>query len=78
MVDIKKLIAAINPDLYCDFEVRKEVKDIVKKEGYLKAAEKARLVESTDLFIEDFSRESPLRAPEPLKAPALKNPVLIH
>ncbi|MFH1290817.1 MAG: hypothetical protein ABIH92_05420 [Nanoarchaeota archaeon] len=42
-VDIKNLIAAINPDVYCDPESKKDVKNLVKKEGYLKAAEKAKL-----------------------------------
>src|SRR3989344_487935 len=49
-VDIKKLIAAINPDIYCDNtyddEGRKKseiVKKIAKEEGFLKAAEKAEL-----------------------------------
>jgi len=41
-VDIHKLIAAINPDLYCDPKVKKEVKALVKEEGYLAAAEVAK------------------------------------
>ena len=41
-VDIHNLIAAINPDLYCDSEVKKEVKRIVKERGYLAGAEKAK------------------------------------
>ena len=58
-VDIKKLIAAINPGLYCDDSYNEDgkklsdvVKEIAKKEGYLKAAEKAKLRDSgyLDLF----------------------------
>lgn len=45
-VNIHNLIAAINPDLFCDSEVRDEVKKIVKEEGYLTAAEKAKIKES--------------------------------
>jgi hypothetical protein len=45
VVDVKNLIAAINPDVYCDPAVREEVKKIVKKGGYLKAAETAKLLE---------------------------------
>lgn len=57
-VDIHKLIAAINPDVYCkEYDettskpIRKVVKRIVKEEGYLKAAEKAELVESSYMDI---------------------------
>jgi len=46
VVDIKNLVAAINPEIYCEPVVRSEVKDIAKKDGYLKAAEKAKLVET--------------------------------
>lgn len=45
VVDIKNLVAAICPDVYCDPSVRNDVKNICKKEGYLKAAEKAKLAE---------------------------------
>ena len=41
-VNIHNLIAAISPDIYCDSEVKDEVKKIVKTQGYLKAAEKAK------------------------------------
>lgn len=55
-VDVKKLIAAINPDLYCSPEKRKEVKEIVKKTGYLAAAKEAEFIESNymDLFYTQF------------------------
>ena len=45
-VDPKKLIAAINPDIYCHPEVRGEVKKLSRQSKYLEAAEKAKLVES--------------------------------
>ena len=52
-VDIKNLVAAINPELYCDNSygsdgkrISDSVKKIAKEEGYLKAAEKAKLRES--------------------------------
>ncbi|MFH1802753.1 MAG: hypothetical protein ABH864_04895 [archaeon] len=45
-VDVKNLIAAISPDVYCDPSVRNDVKKLVKKEGYIVAAGKAKLVES--------------------------------
>ncbi|MBU0761211.1 MAG: hypothetical protein KJ600_01070 [Nanoarchaeota archaeon] len=51
-IDVKKLIAAINPELYCDAKVKDKVKKLVKAEGYIKAAEKAELRESdyVDVF----------------------------
>ncbi len=41
-VNIHNLIASINPDLYCDPEVKKEVIKLVKEKGYLAAAEKGK------------------------------------
>lgn len=45
VADVKNLVAAINPDIYCQADLREEVKKIAKKEGYIAAAEKAKLVE---------------------------------
>jgi hypothetical protein len=52
-IDVKKLIAAISPDVYCDDVpgpdgkiLRDEVKKIVKMGGYLEAAKKAKLKDS--------------------------------
>ena len=54
-INIHNLIAAIVPDVYCEktvekdgkwIELRKEVKKIVKEEGYLKAAEIAKPTKS--------------------------------
>ena len=50
-VDPKKLIAAISPDIYCKEEKRDEVKEIVKKEGYLKAAKEAEIIDSSFIDI---------------------------
>ncbi|MBI2451475.1 hypothetical protein HYV50_00175 [Candidatus Pacearchaeota archaeon] len=57
--DVKKLIAAINPELYCDdtrdeggVKLSEAVKKIAKKEGYLKAAEKAKLRETDFIDIQ--------------------------
>ncbi|HVY01478.1 MAG TPA: hypothetical protein VHA12_01805 [Candidatus Nanoarchaeia archaeon] len=41
-VNIHNLIAAINPQIYCDESVRKEVAELSEKGEYLKAAEKAK------------------------------------
>ncbi|MEK6800792.1 MAG: hypothetical protein AABY05_02565 [Nanoarchaeota archaeon] len=59
-VDVKKLIGAINPSVYCDEERDKAgkklssiVSDIAKKEGYLKAAAKVKLKESDMIDVKD-------------------------
>ncbi len=78
VVDPKKLIAAIVPDVYCSEKTREEVKKIVKdglekgeKDVYLKAAEKAELVE-TDFM--DFDKV----VSSPFKNLGIKNPVEQH
>ncbi len=60
VVDIKKLIAAINPDVFCDDEkdesgtpLNKLVKEIAKKEGYRKAADKAKIKETDMINTQD-------------------------
>lgn len=45
--DIHKIIAAINPNIYCHQDVREEVKKIAAEKGYLAAAQKAKLVDPT-------------------------------
>jgi hypothetical protein len=72
-VDPKNLIAAISPDVYCNPEKRSKVKEIVKKEGVLKAATEAELVESEymDVIYESF-RESPF-SKKGLKSPLEKH-----
>ena len=73
VVDVKKLIAAINPDLYCDVETKSEVKKIVKKEGYLSAAEKAEPRESDylDVLYTQFAKSA-------FALVGLKNPIEQH
>jgi hypothetical protein len=58
--DIHKLIAAISPDTFCDPSVRSKVKSLVKTEGYLKAAEKAKVFKSDLLFDYDSARNDPM------------------
>ena len=64
-VDVKKLIAAISPDVFCDdtpdnsgVKLNKKVKELVKKEGYLRGAEIAKLRNSDyiDIFHSRFSK----------------------
>ncbi|MCU0642383.1 MAG: hypothetical protein MUF61_02290 [archaeon] len=87
VVDVKKLIAAINPDVYCMASeekfgeinfIRNKVKEILKegfekkdKEVYLKAAEKAKLVESNWMDFDDVYKS-------PFKLDGLKNPIEQH
>ncbi len=72
-VNIHNLIAAINPDLYCDLEVKKEVKKTAKEEGYLEAAKKAKPKQSEyiDLDNEKFISN-------PFKLNGLKYPIEKH
>lgn len=72
-VDIHKLIAAINPDLFCDPEKKSEVKDLVKTKGYLAAAEKAKPKASEYM---DVEKERYLG--NPFKFKAFKNPIEKH
>lgn len=70
--DIHRLIAAIVPDIYCKKAVKNKVKDIAKKEGYLKAAEKAEVIEMTPL---DFDK---LVYGSPFECKGLKSPIEKH
>ncbi len=72
-VDVKKLIAAINPELYCDPKVIDEVKSIAKKEGFLKAAEKAEQKEQDyiDVYFTQFTKS-------PFNLAAIKDPIEQH
>lgn len=70
MVDIQQLIAALNPDVYCDVGTRREVKKILKagrgqhdEQAFLTAAAKARLVEPNAVGIEHLEQENPFRLP---------------
>ncbi len=73
VVNIGNLIASINPDLYCDIEVKDEVKKLVKEKGYLDAAKKAKLKKSE--FI-DLAKLSYIN--NPFKLHGLKNPIERH
>ncbi len=72
-VDVKNLIAAINPDLYCNPEKKKEVKAIAKNEGFLKAAKKAELVETSFLDVVELMFKK-----SPFDLAGLKAPVEQH
>ncbi len=72
MVNIHNLIAAISPDVFCDESVKSEVKKIVKSEGYQKAAEKSKPIESRDLFNYDAAKN------DALKKWGLKSPIEKH
>lgn len=71
-VNIHNLIAAIVPDVFCDPSVRKEVKDIAKKEGISKAAEKAKP------FIVDEPMSYDSMKQNPLKNWGLRSPIEQH
>ncbi len=86
-VDPKKLIAAINPEVYCIeqkekygeyVKIRSDVKKILKqalankeKDSYLKAAEKAELVETQFLDFDEVVKT-------PFKLVGIKNPIEQH
>ncbi|MBX4212422.1 hypothetical protein KW787_03150 [Candidatus Pacearchaeota archaeon] len=75
VVNIHKLIAAISPDIYCDPKVRDEVKKIVKKDGYLKASEKAEPRETQFVDLDEISLKNPFSAPG-LKSPSEKHTLI--
>jgi hypothetical protein len=72
-VDIKKLIAAISPDVYCDPTLIGEVKKTVKEEGYLKAAEVADLKDSDYMDIIHTQMTS-----NAFSLPGMKEPIEQH
>ncbi|MEK6892726.1 MAG: hypothetical protein AABX07_00830 [Nanoarchaeota archaeon] len=85
-VDIKNLIAAINPGIYCEkFKIengitanlREQVKSIAQEQGYLKAAEKAKLIESDYMEFDDASDKA-MYYKNPFNLTALKAPVEKH
>lgn len=73
VVNIHKLIAAINPDIFCDPPLLGEVKKLVKEEGYLKAAEKAEPISSEHM---DLAKAVFVR--NPFKLEGIKNPIEKH
>ncbi len=42
-IDPKKIVAALNPDIFCEPSVSSKVKALVKEKGYLEAAKEAKL-----------------------------------
>lgn len=60
MANVHKLIAAISPDLYCDKEKRKLVKEIVKLKGYQAALKEVKTVKP-DIMILDDAKGNPLK-----------------
>jgi hypothetical protein len=72
VVDVKNLVAAINPDVFCKPEKRSTVKSLVKMEGYLKAAEEAELIES------DFMNFENVDLANPFSLQGIRNPVEQH
>lgn len=80
-VDIHNLIAAINPDVFCQPYVEregkrlnliKEVKQSAREQGYLPAAEVARARESEFMDFEEAANQNPF------SLHALKNPIERH
>ena len=73
-IDIHRLIAAINPDIYCDPAVRGEVKrmteDRVNAHAYVRAAKVARLKES--------NQSEELELANPFKLSGLRAPIERH
>jgi len=76
-IDIKNLVAAINPKVYCDPSVRKEVIEIAKEKGYLKAAEKAKLIEEVYMEMDEYNDRGYIYV-SPAKKMGLKAPVQKH
>ncbi|MEK6843898.1 MAG: hypothetical protein AABX83_00570 [Nanoarchaeota archaeon] len=72
-VNIHNLIAAINPDVFCDPEKKSEVKAVAKERGYLAAAEKAEVRNS-----EYMDLESERLLSNPFKLNGIKNPIEKH
>jgi len=55
--NIHNLIAAISPDTFCDPNLRKQVKKLVKEKGYLEAAKVAKPFKSDVLFDYDKAKK---------------------
>ncbi|HEY6184507.1 MAG TPA: hypothetical protein VIW67_19840 [Terriglobales bacterium] len=69
-MDVHQIIAAINPDVFCDRAVRREVKRVLRegirnsnRSAYLWAAAKARPVEAGKISPEELEQENPFRFP---------------
>ena len=58
-INIHNLIAAINPEVFCDFKLKNKVKSIAKEKGYLAAAEVAKPKEADYLDLRAALNLSP-------------------
>ncbi len=73
VTDIKKLVAVINPDIYCDKSVKDEVKKMAKEKGLLEAA-KIAVLKGTD-YIDVILSQNTEGA---FKLQGIKNPIEQH
>ncbi|MEK6933705.1 MAG: hypothetical protein AABW75_02395 [Nanoarchaeota archaeon] len=72
-VNIHNLIAAISPDVFCNPSLKSEVKKILKEnQDYLKAAEKAKPIDSAYMDFEEVNRKSGF------DLEGIKNPIEQH
>src|SRR3989344_7018430 len=71
-VNIHNLIAAIVPDIYCDSQVKGEVKKIAKERGFREAAEKAKPKDAVFMDLVDIEHKNASDAAG-LKAPSEKH-----
>lgn len=62
-IDVGKLIAAISPEVYCKSDKRDDVKSITRREGFLKAAEAAELVDASNMDFEEANLVNPFAGP---------------
>ena len=70
-VDIHKLIGAISPDVYCSVRVRRRVKSVVKRDGYLQAAQCVELPDSDFMDFDEINFN-------PMTLPGLRSPIEKH
>ena len=71
--NIHKIIAAMRPEYYCEKSLTKEVQKTAKEEGYLKAAEKVKLIKS-----QYMDTEKVLLSKNLMDAPGMANPIEKH
>ncbi len=71
-LDVHNLIAAINPDVFCDESVKKEVKSLKKEKGIREATKKAKPIKSEFMDFDEIVYKNPF------KKVGLKNPIEKH
>ncbi|MEK6825275.1 MAG: hypothetical protein AABY00_00655 [Nanoarchaeota archaeon] len=71
-LDVHNLIAAINPDIFCDPSVKKEVKQIKKEKGIREAAKKAKPLKAEFMDFDEIAYKNAF------KKAGLKNPIEKH